>query len=755
MNAAIPDEACTLGAALPLLDVVGRRRTRRAFQPLQLPPRIPHSAFLHIFRSHQRPDRVNTVGLARPKATCTAIYEGAARPSCTVDQAEDSPGVTCRGRLLACATFTLATDCVDGFSIALRDEEIASWDTLGRTGSTGSCPMTIATIDDLVAKQLDADPVRDLDLKLAFLLRFFAALAVETLREEEAARKRLSPRWSLLALPTGSAMIEFLSAFTDDLVESAQPDEGLSRRLLDSLLIGSYRSPASRRLTGQAGGSGGAVSFLDLAKRLRRLLRESRLSSKAELRQLLLQTSKEVLAEMQSHLADLLSMSLQIATKSSPSGRRHRLTLTTPDATETTSRTAFVIWPVSPTTGELLCIHPSDDVPHRLSPLLAYGKGTFWFLAATPLHPEPRYLPLSRGQGDLPPPSAEGLAKLLLPESVPQDRLALLRQKAATRAKASASGPSGALRTGALLAGRFRLETELSRGTSSAIFEAIDLEGDSTAIVKILLGKHKPSSVVKQGFLREADVLRMVRGQAVSPPSAAGKENRDSQGVPELLYDGSEKSLPFLAIRPFSAATLRDLLKAPFPMERSVTLARRIASALDILHRVKVVHRDLKPENVLVDDGDRVMIVDFGLSRLRAASGLIPDDIGGTLPYMAPEAIRGESISSATDIFALGCILYELLTGEHLFGDGSDTEMADRILSGKRSGATLIDHPHREALYDLVHAATRRDPALRIRDCDLFLAFLDKASQGIRPTPSRRTATRLAGILGRFRRPGR
>ena len=153
--------------------------------------------------------------------------------------------------------------------------------------------------------------------------------------------------------------------------------------------------------------------------------------------------------------------------------------------------------------------------------------------------------------------------------------------------------------------------------------------------------------------------------------------------------------------------------------------------------------------NVLVGTNDHVHLIDFGLARSRASDGVIVDDVGGTIPYIAPEALEGGRVGPPVDVFALGCVLYEMLTGRALFGAPTRKESASRIRKGERAPASHIPAAEREALYDVVYAATETDPARRLRDADLFLALLEKALRGERPTPNRREAGFFARLLGR------
>jgi serine/threonine-protein kinase len=194
------------------------------------------------------------------------------------------------------------------------------------------------------------------------------------------------------------------------------------------------------------------------------------------------------------------------------------------------------------------------------------------------------------------------------------------------------------------------------------------------------------------------------------------------------VYDIDEvEGHTFLSMEYVDGEDLASLLRriGRFPEDRALAIARQICAGLAAAHERDVVHRDFKPANVMLDAGGKVRITDFGLA------GVTGEAIrAGTPAYMAPEQLAGGDLSIATDVYGLGVIAYEMLTGELPFGRGSLVDIAQR----QQKGAPPLDRPERPVAADLqaaVLAALRPSPADRPRSAAAFARSLDAALGGV------------------------
>jgi serine/threonine-protein kinase len=182
-----------------------------------------------------------------------------------------------------------------------------------------------------------------------------------------------------------------------------------------------------------------------------------------------------------------------------------------------------------------------------------------------------------------------------------------------------------------------------------------------------------------------------------------------------------------------SGGSLADLLsKGPQPFEQSQKIFKEVCDGLQVLHAQKWVHRDMKPANVLFDGRGRAVVSDFGLAlSVESSGGSSGLGIAGTPFYRAPEMWRGKPpVSPATDVYALGCILYEMLAGKVLFsGDTPDEIITKHLIDGPEF---VPDWPPVSAppgLAEVVDRALARDPAKRYQEASAFWAALQRITE--------------------------
>jgi len=201
---------------------------------------------------------------------------------------------------------------------------------------------------------------------------------------------------------------------------------------------------------------------------------------------------------------------------------------------------------------------------------------------------------------------------------------------------------------GSTLAG-YRIDSLIARGGMGVVYRATQLALDRPVALKVIAGELAGDEKFRRRFLGESRLAARLEHPAVVP-----------------VYDAREEDGELIvAMRLIEGGDLRKLIdrEGPLRPERAVHLLGQVAEALDAAHAAGIVHRDVKPHNILVE-GERAYLSDFGLAKAYAETG--PGSgasIVGTVEYMAPEQWRGERVGPAADVYALGCVLYEALTG--------------------------------------------------------------------------------------------
>ncbi len=230
---------------------------------------------------------------------------------------------------------------------------------------------------------------------------------------------------------------------------------------------------------------------------------------------------------------------------------------------------------------------------------------------------------------------------------------------------------------GHVIEGKYELVAKLGQGGMSVVYRARRVHIGDDVAVKILTGKFVTDDAALARFRREARAAAMLRHQNVITIHDFGET--DDKHAPAFIVMEFVKGTP-----------LRELLNSEdhFSVERGVRLMRGICAGVGAAHRQGVVHRDLKPENILVvapdDDFDleSVRVVDFGLAKLLADAGAAPSgSVVGTPFYMSPEQCLGESLDARSDVYSLGAMFYEMLSGKRPFAAETVSGVINRHLS--------------------------------------------------------------------------
>lgn len=243
--------------------------------------------------------------------------------------------------------------------------------------------------------------------------------------------------------------------------------------------------------------------------------------------------------------------------------------------------------------------------------------------------------------------------------------------------------------------------------------------------------------------------IKVMAPHIAADPEMRGRFENEARAVAALSHPGIlsihelgvADGLPFAVMELLEGQNLRArLLNGPLPWREAVEIAGAIADALAAAHGKGIVHRDLKPENVFLTSDGVVKILDFGLALQRPVSPFDDDSptiartapgiVVGTLGYMAPEQVTGGQVDGRTDIFALGCLLYEMLTGRRMFAGDTPQEVIARVLHDSAPDLTAVDPLAPHALGAFVRRALERDPSHRFASAHDLAAALRQLLSG-------------------------
>jgi eukaryotic-like serine/threonine-protein kinase len=263
--------------------------------------------------------------------------------------------------------------------------------------------------------------------------------------------------------------------------------------------------------------------------------------------------------------------------------------------------------------------------------------------------------------------------------------------------------------------GRYRIERVLGSGGMAIVYLARDLELDRPVAVKLLAENLAGDEAFRERFLREAR-----HAAALSHPNVAA------------VFDaGEEDERPYIVMEYLDGETLAEVIARRGPLEpaEAVELALQACAGLEHAHRAGLVHRDVKPQNLLLGGDGAMKLVDFGIARAAESTRLT--EIGtvlGTAAYLAPEQAAGEDVGAAADIYSLGAVLYELLSGRPPFEFGSLAELASRQREGAVTPLRDLAPAVPEELEEIVMRSLARKPEFRPASAREFASKLAAAS---------------------------
>lgn len=259
---------------------------------------------------------------------------------------------------------------------------------------------------------------------------------------------------------------------------------------------------------------------------------------------------------------------------------------------------------------------------------------------------------------------------------------------------------TSALEPGAVL-DQYRLDVAVARSGMSTLYRATDLRTGRTVAVKVPHPEMESDPVLVERFRREEEIGREL----------------DHPGIVKA-FSGEERSRRYMVLQWVEGRLLRELLNEGrrIPADRAIVLTLQICDALDTMHKHGVVHRDLKPENIMVGADDRIKIIDFGIAMKEDARRITHTELSpvlGTPDYIAPEQVKGQRGDQRSDIYALGVMLYEMLTGQPPFSGPNPLAVMNERLLNDPAPARALNPEISPQVEEVLRRALERDPRHR------------------------------------------
>jgi serine/threonine protein kinase len=281
--------------------------------------------------------------------------------------------------------------------------------------------------------------------------------------------------------------------------------------------------------------------------------------------------------------------------------------------------------------------------------------------------------------------------------------------------------------------GKYKLLEVLGAGGMAMVYNAVDRRLERNVALKIILPSRQSSQLFLSRFLTEAKALAQL----------------SHTNIVKVLDYGEEDGLPYLVMEFIPGGTMRDQINGPIPWQEAAAMLAPIARALEYVHNQKIVHRDIKPSNILIDENGQPMLSDFGIVKLIEENEpeVTGTNVGvGTPEYMSPEQGMGRPIDYRADIYALGIVFFELVTGQKPFT--AETPMGVVIKQVKQA----LPKPHKfvkklpQFVEDVILKATAKKPENRFGNMGEFVEALEQLAAG-----PKRKINRIDQLTGRAR----
>jgi serine/threonine-protein kinase len=281
-----------------------------------------------------------------------------------------------------------------------------------------------------------------------------------------------------------------------------------------------------------------------------------------------------------------------------------------------------------------------------------------------------------------------------------------------------------------IIDGRYKVISRVGSGGMADVYLAEDQ----------LLGRQVAVKLLHQHFAEDSEFVERFRREA---SSAAGLSHQNIVGI----FDRGEwEGTYYIAMEYVAGRSLKTLVREQGALDpaQAIDIVVQILRGARFAHRRGVIHRDLKPHNVILDEEGRARVTDFGIARAGASDMTLTGSIMGTAQYLSPEQAQGHIVSGSSDLYSIGVILYELLTGVVPFDGETAVAIAFKQVSAQARPPSEVNPAVPQRLDAVVLRALAKDPAQRYADADEFIAALQRERQAL-PAPTGATAVLTAG----------
>jgi hypothetical protein len=279
---------------------------------------------------------------------------------------------------------------------------------------------------------------------------------------------------------------------------------------------------------------------------------------------------------------------------------------------------------------------------------------------------------------------------------------------------------------GTVIGGRYRLDAEIGRGGMSTVYRAFDTVLERPVAIKLMHREIAADADQLERFRREARSVAQLSHPHVVTVIDAGEELPPGHERPGA--NGAEAA-PYIVLEYVAGETLKDVIRREGPLEipQALAYAIEIARALGAAHERQIVHRDVKPHNVLISEEGGAKITDFGIARTLTEEGLtIAGRVLGTTDYVSPEQALGQPVTGQSDLYSLGVVLFEMLTGDVPFHGSSPVAVAMKHVREDVPDVQLLRPELSAATAAVVDRAVSKDLTLRYTDAASMASDLEE-----------------------------